>query len=128
MNIEDHYFFLTAKQQTQVEEWIKEQNTEVCNQLLEDPNLPSLIRESINKSIENGFPMPPYELNAGFYSVSFTPASFGNRIYLHHHLTNKSVKIYDIDDLDSEFEETEKLQKQKEESEMEVKEVAVEVA
>jgi hypothetical protein len=123
MNIEDHYFFLTSKQQTIVEEWIKEQNTEYCNNLLEDPNLPSIIRESITKSIENGFPMPPYELNIGFYSISFTPASFGNRIYVHHHLTNKSFKIYDVDDLDLEFEQIAKLQEQNEE----VKQVEVEI-
>lgn len=123
MNIEDHYFFLTAKQQTIVEEWIKEQNTEYCNQLLEDSDLPSIIRESITKSFESGFPMPPYELNTGFYSISFTPASFGNRIYVHHHLTNESFKVYDVDDIDKEFEETAKLQEEKEE----VKSVEVEV-
>ena len=53
-------------------------------------------KDLIQKTVECGSPTPFFNPKHGYYTISFTPCEFGDRIYIHHHLTGVSKKIFDI--------------------------------
>ena len=50
------------------------------------------------KTLDAGAPVPIYDINSGYYSISFTPVAWGNRIFVHNHFTGKSFKLFDYED------------------------------
>lgn len=90
-------FFLTEEQQNKIDAWLDEQNKQAIDRLIDDPNYPE--RESLIQNRERGYEVPPHNPDHGYYTISFTPTPFGNRIYAHHHTTNVSTKIFDMDDV-----------------------------
>ena len=50
----------------------------------------------MRSNLEEGVLIPFFNPEHGYYSISFTPCSYGNRIYVHHHLTNNSHAILDM--------------------------------
>jgi hypothetical protein len=88
-------FFLTEEQEYELNEFIDEQNRKVCEEQLSSDTLPEELKEIIRKTVEAGSPIPAFDPQVGYYSISFTPTSEGNRIYVHHHLADVSYPIYD---------------------------------
>ena len=88
-------FFLTDEQEDALNLFLDEENTKVCEDQLSSGDLPDDLSEIIKKTIEAGSPIPAFDPLVGYYTVSFTPSSMGNRIYAHHHLSNVSVAISD---------------------------------
>jgi hypothetical protein len=88
-------FFLTDEQEDALNLFLDEQNRQVCEQQLESETLPEELKEIIRKTIEAGSPIPAFDPQVGYYSISFTPTEDGNRIYVHHHLAEVSYAIYD---------------------------------
>lgn len=91
-------FTLTTVQEKQLEDWLVEQNTIIVKEQLKNGDLNETQKEIQQKSLEMGFPIPVYDLNTGYYSVSFTPVAWGNRIYVHNHFTGKSFRLFDKDE------------------------------
>jgi len=90
-------FFLSEEQQNKIDEWIDSQNKECIDRLINDPIYPE--SETLLENRKRGYEIPPHNPDHGYYSISFTPTPFGNRIYAHHHITNRSTKIFDMDDV-----------------------------
>lgn len=88
-------FFLTDEQEDALNLFLDEENKKVCEDQLSSGDLPDDLSEIIKKTIEAGSPIPAFDPLVGYYTVSFTPSSMGNRIYAHHHLSNVSVAISD---------------------------------
>ena len=105
-------FFLTDEQEDALNLFLDEENKQVCEDQL-NSDLPDDLKQIIQKTVEAGSPIPAFDPAVGYYSISFTPTDKGNRIYVHHHISNKSVAIADplLDDQikisDEESEETE---------------------
>ena len=94
-------FNLSVEQEQKLEEWLVEQNTLIVKEQLEKSEMNETQREIQKKSLELGFPIPIYDLNVGYYSISFTPVAWGNRIYVHNHFTGKSFRLFDKEDFDN---------------------------
>ena len=88
-------FFLTDSQEDELNLFLDEENRKMCEEQLESRMLPDDLAEIVKKSVEAGSPLPAFDPIVGYYTISFTPCSDGNRIYAHHHLTNKSVALCD---------------------------------
>ena len=88
-------FFLTDSQEDELNLFLDEQNRKMCEEQLESRMLPDDLAEIVKKSVEADSPLPAFDPIVGYYTISFTPCSDGNRIYAHHHLTNKSVALCD---------------------------------
>jgi hypothetical protein len=88
-------YFLTDEQEHELNLFLDEENRDICKQQLESDDVPEELKEIIRSTIEAGSPIPAFNPIHGYYSISFTPCEEGNRIYAHHHLTNKSVALYD---------------------------------
>lgn len=88
-------FFLTDSQEDELNLFLDEQNRKMCEEQLESRMLPDDLAEIVKKSVESDSPLPAFDPIVGYYTISFTPCSDGNRIYAHHHLTNKSVALCD---------------------------------
>ena len=88
-------FFLTDSQEDELNLFLDEQNRKMCEEQLESNLLPDDLAEIVKKSVEAGSPLPAFDPIVGYYTISFTPCSDGNRIYAHHHLTNKSLSLCD---------------------------------
>jgi hypothetical protein len=88
-------FFLTEEQEYELNQFLDEQNRKVCEEQLNSDTLPDELKEIIRKTVESGSPIPAFDPQVGYYSISFTPTSEGNRIYVHHHLADISYPIYD---------------------------------
>lgn len=100
-------FFLTEEQEYELNAFLDEQNRKVCEEQLSSDTLPEELKEIIRKTVESGSPIPAFDPQVGYYSVSFTPTSEGNRIYVHHHLAEVSYAIYDPLQLNSVEDESE---------------------
>ncbi len=87
-------FFLTDEQEDAVNLFLDEENRKVCEDQL-NTDLPDELKEIIQKTIEADSPIPAFDPAVGYYSISFTPTDKGNRIYVHHHISNRSVAISD---------------------------------
>lgn len=88
-------YFLTEDQEYALNVFLDEENSKVCKTQLESKDVPDELKEIIKKTEESGSPIPAFNPQYGYYSVSFTPCNEGNRIYAHHHLTNVSKSIFD---------------------------------
>ena len=88
-------YFLTDDQEYDLNMFLDEENLKVCKTQLESKDVPDELKEIIKKTEEAGSPIPAFNPEYGYYSVSFTPCNEGNRIYAHHHLTNISKAIFD---------------------------------
>ena len=88
-------YFLTDDQECDLNVFLDEENLKVCKTQLESKDVPDELKEIIKKTEEAGSPIPAFNPEYGYYSVSFTPCNEGNRIYAHHHLTNISKAIFD---------------------------------
>ena len=88
-------FFLTDSQEDELNLFLDEQNRKMCEEQLDSRLLPDDLAEIVKKSVEAGSPLPAFDPIVGYYTISFTPCSDGNRIYVHHHLTNKSLSLCD---------------------------------
>ncbi len=88
-------YFLTDDQEYDLNVFLDEENLKVCKTQLESKDVPDELKEIIKKTEEAGSPIPAFNPEFGYYSVSFTPCNEGNRIYAHHHLTNISKAIFD---------------------------------
>ena len=55
-------------------------------------------KEIQQKTLDAGAPVPIYDINSGYYSISFTPVAWGNSIFVHNHITGKSFKLFDYED------------------------------
>ena len=93
-------FTLSKVQEKRLEDWLVEQNTIIVKEQLENGDLNETQKEIQKKSLDMGFPIPVYDLNTGYYSISFTPVAWGNRIYVHNHFTGKSFKLFDKEDFE----------------------------
>lgn len=97
-------YFLTDEQEHELNLFLDEENRDICRLQLESDDVPEELKEIIRSTIEAGSPIPAFNPIHGYYSISFTPCEEGNRIYAHHHLSNKSKSLYDpskiIDQLD----------------------------
>jgi hypothetical protein len=65
--------------------------------------MPEVHKTELRNARTHGLEIPIHNQGHGYYSVSFTPTTFGNRIYVHHHITGNSFKIYDLDDINKEI-------------------------
>ena len=74
--------------------------------------LPDDLSEIVKKSVEADTPLPAFDPIVGYYTISFTPCSDGNRIYAHHHINNKSISLCDParDDINLDVEDIKSLQ------------------
>ena len=88
-------FFLTDSQEDELNLFLDEQNKKICEEQLDSRLLPDDLAKIVKKSVEAGSPLPAFDPIVGYYTISFTPCSDGNRIYVHHHLTNKSLALCD---------------------------------
>jgi len=88
-------YFLTDEQEHELNLFLDEENRSICEQQLESDDVPEELKEIIRSTIEAGSPIPAFNPIHGYYSISFTPCEEGNRIYAHHHLSNKSKALWD---------------------------------
>lgn len=88
-------FFLTEEQEETLNLILDEENRKVCEEQLSSEDFPEDLKDIVRKTVEAGAPIPAFDPQVGYYTISFTPCEQGNRIYLHHHLTNVSKPIYD---------------------------------
>lgn len=88
-------YFLTDEQEHELNLFLDEENRNICEQQLNSDDVPEELKEIIRSTIEADTPIPAFNPMHGYYSISFTPCQDGNRIYAHHHLTNKSKSLYD---------------------------------
>ena len=88
-------FFLTDEQEDALNLFLDEQNKKICEEQLSSGALPESLAKIVQKTVDAGSPIPAFDPLVGYYTVSFTPSSMGNRIYAHHHLANVSVPISD---------------------------------
>ena len=88
-------FFLTDSQEDELNLFLDEQNRQACEEQLKSRLLPDDLSEIIKKSVEADSPLPAFDPIVGYYTISFTPCSDGNRIYAHHHINNKSISLCD---------------------------------
>jgi hypothetical protein len=88
-------FFLTEEQEEALNFILDEENKKICEEQLNSEDFPEELKEIVRKTVEAGAPIPAFDPQVGYYTISFTPCEDGNRIYLHHHLTNVSKAIYD---------------------------------
>lgn len=88
-------YFLTDEQEHELNLFLDEENRSICEQQLESDDVPEELKEIIRATIEAGSPIPAFNPIHGYYSISFTPCEEGNRIYAHHHLSNKSKSLWD---------------------------------
>lgn len=93
-------FFLTEDQEFLVNEFLDRENRKICQEQLESEDISDTFKDLIRKTIEADSPTPFFNPGIGYYSISFTPIDKGNRIYVHHHLTNVSEPIYDPSRID----------------------------
>lgn len=88
-------YYLTDEQEHELNLFLDQENRKICEeQLLSDDVAPEL-KKIIQKTKDAGSPIPAFDPKYGYYSISFTPCVDGNRIYAHHHISNKSVAIFD---------------------------------
>jgi len=92
-------FFISNEQEEVLNTWIDEQNKIAMQNQLNDKNLPQIVKDVIIDRQLKEIDIPHYPENFGYYSISFTPTSFGNRIYAHHHINGESFKLQDFDDI-----------------------------
>lgn len=88
-------FFLTDEQEHAIDVFLDTQNRIIAEKQLESDEVPAEYKDMINKTMDSGSPIPFFNPEYGYYSISFTPCDKGNRIYIHHHLTNVSECIFD---------------------------------
>jgi len=88
-------FFLTDEQEDALTLFLDEENRKICEEQLESRLLPDELANIVKSSMDAGSPLPAFDPLVGYYTISFTPCSDGNRIYVHHHLTNKSQALVD---------------------------------
>jgi hypothetical protein len=88
-------YFLTDNQEYELNLFLDEQNRIAYHQQMESDELSDELKDIIKKTEEAGSPIPAFDPKYGYYSVSFTPCNDGNRIYVHHHITNQSKALYD---------------------------------
>jgi hypothetical protein len=105
-------FFLTDSQEDELNLFLDEQNRQACEEQLKSRLLPDELSEIIEKSVEADSPLPAFDPIVGYYTISFTPCSDGNRIYAHHHINNKSISLCDParDDINLDVEDIKSLQ------------------
>jgi len=93
--------------------WLDEQNKIIVEEQLKSEEFTETQKEIQQKSLDTGTPIPIYDMNAGYFTISFTPTCWGNRVYVHNHFTGKSFKLFDREDfqqqLDEATNETEKV-------------------
>ena len=88
-------FFLTEEQEDTLNLILDEENKKICDEQLKSEEFPEDLKVIVRKTVEAGAPIPAFDPQVGYYSISFTPCEQWNRIYLHHHLNNVSRAIYD---------------------------------
>lgn len=88
-------FFLTEEMEEQINLFLNRENEQICKAQLQSPDILPEFKEMIKKTLESGSPVPYFDTRFGYYSISFTPCEYGNRIYIHHHISDKSEVIFD---------------------------------
>ena len=79
-------------------DWIDEQNKLIVEDQLKSEEFNETQKQIQQKTLDAGAPVPIYDINSGYYSISFTPVAWGNRIFVHNHFTGKSFKLFDYED------------------------------
>ena len=79
-------------------DWIDEQNKLIVEDQLKSKEFNETQKQIQQKTLDAGAPVPIYDINSGYYSISFTPVAWGNRIFVHNHFTGKSFKLFDYED------------------------------
>jgi hypothetical protein len=105
-------FFLTDSQEDELNLFLDEQNRKACEEQLKSRLLPDDLAEIVRKSVEVDSPLPAFDPIVGYYTISFTPCSDGNRIYAHHHINNESISLCDParDDINLDVQEIKSFQ------------------
>lgn len=88
-------FFLTEEMEEHISVFLQQENEQVCKAQLQSPDVLPEIKDMIQKTLDSGTAVPYFDTRFGYYSISFTPCEYGNRVYIHHHITDKSEMIYD---------------------------------
>lgn len=88
-------FFLTDSQEDELNLFLDEQNRKACEEQLKSGLLPDDLAKIVKESVDADSPLPAFDPIIGYYTISFTPCSDGNRIYAHHHINNKSIPLCD---------------------------------
>jgi hypothetical protein len=88
-------FILNEEQEVALSEFLNRENQKICEEQILEDSIPKEFRDLIQKTIETGSPVPFFDPAVGYYSISFTPCDKGDRIYVHHHISNVSEPIYD---------------------------------
>lgn len=88
-------YFLTDKQEYELNLFLDEENRKVYDEQMKSDEIPQELKDLIKKTEDDGSPLPAFDPTYGYYTISFTPCKDGNRIYVHHHLSNKSKALYD---------------------------------
>lgn len=91
-------FALDADLESKFLDWIDEQNKLIVEEQLKSEEFNKTQKEIQQKTLDAGAPVPIYDINSGYYSISFTPVAWGNRIFVHNHITGKSFKLFDYED------------------------------
>ena len=91
-------FALDADLESKFLDWIDEQNKLIVEEQLKSEEFNETQKEIQQKTLAAGAPVPIYDINSGYYSISFTPVAWGNRIFVHNHITGKSFKLFDYED------------------------------
>lgn len=92
-------FNLTLIQEDEINEWLDEQNEKAIQSQLSSPDLDEVVKKRLKDAVESGLSIPHHSIEHGYYTISFTPCPYGNRIFVHHHVTGESAKVQDIEEL-----------------------------
>lgn len=88
-------FFLTDEMEENVSIFLQRENEQICRRQLQSPDILPEFKDMIQKTLDSGSPVPYFDTRFGYYSISFTPCEYGNRVYIHHHISDRSELIYD---------------------------------
>ena len=91
-------FSLDSELEDKFLNWLDEQNKLIVEEQQKSEEFGETQKAIQKKTLETGAPMPIYDINSGYYRVSFTPVAWGNRIFVHNHFTGKSFKLFDYED------------------------------
>ncbi len=92
--------------------WLDEQNKLIVEEQQKSEEFNETQKSIQQKTLDSGSPMPIYDINSGYYSISFTPVAWGNRIFVHNHFTGKSFKLFDYEDFQEAVAKTNDEQKE----------------
>ena len=69
-------FALDADLESKFLDWIDEQNKLIVEEQLKSEEFNETQKEIQQKTLDAGAPVPIYDINSGYYSISFTPVAW----------------------------------------------------